>query len=433
MKSSYARVSASRTWILALASGITFYLICTTGSAAKERHQPAKIDDHPVVIMDAVAEQQWTHTLALVNAPENITRLNPGLCLRVAVVATGDGRDQLLEETKIAYRVSFAGADQDHALAPLAATRQIKPEGGDEVTQALGAAGIKNPMLTMASMGVAAERWCVPDNAQDGKAVIESRVQTPSGEQRLKKVEVQVESFETGSKRAFKIEELGDFAMSYYRHPNPARLFPALQCFAENDKLRSGKGNLESNAAFLEAALKADPIAEKDFLTRVSATSGFTRAYGLLVLLSAGFDIDPALKSMTDEERQEFAKHPVLPDPYDFNAGADIPTRFDMLWGIFGATGTFEPVRKIASALEWRPDYEEFLRRRSDIHSVADLTPQLWRGVSYGAAGWSLGSFQRNDGLAADYIEYMLASSDTPAAVKTELSGLSSNPAFRRQ
>jgi hypothetical protein len=387
-----------------------------------------------MLIMDAVVQQQWPHTLALVNAPESFDRLNPGQCVRVALVATGDGRDRYLEMTQIAYRVRFEGAAEDHVLAPLAATKQIKPEGGDFVTNVLGAAGLKNPLPTMASMGVAKERWCVPDAALDGKAVIEGSVQSPSGQQSLKSLEVQIESYETGSKRAFKNEnELQDFMTTYYRHPNPARLFPALEGFASNENLKSAKGVLESTAAFLGAALKADPAAERDFMARVSSASGFTRSLGLLVLLNAGFDIDPALNAMSQKDRDLFANHPVLPDPYDFNTGADIPTRFDMLWGIFGATGTFEPVRKIASALEWHPDYEEFQRKRGQIHSVDDLTPQLWRGVSYGAAGWSLGSFQRTDGLAADYIEYMRASADTSATVKAELAGLETNPAFQRK
>jgi hypothetical protein len=48
------------------------------------------------------------------------------------------------------------------------------------------------------------------------------------------------------------------------------------------------------------------------------------------------------------------------------------------------------------------------------------------------AAGWSMGSFQRNDPLVADYIEYMLASPDISESVKTELKGLLTNPAFKQ-
>jgi hypothetical protein len=48
------------------------------------------------------------------------------------------------------------------------------------------------------------------------------------------------------------------------------------------------------------------------------------------------------------------------------------------------------------------------------------------------AAGWSSVPFQKDDPLAADYIDYLLASPDTPQPVKSELAGLSANPAFKR-
>jgi hypothetical protein len=51
-------------------------------------------------------------------------------------------------------------------------------------------------------------------------------------------------------------------------------------------------------------------------------------------------------------------------------------------------------------------------------------------GVGYGAAGWAFGSFQRSDPLAADYIEFLIASPDSPELVKTELKELQTDPAF---
>jgi hypothetical protein len=55
------------------------------------------------------------------------------------------------------------------------------------------------------------------------------------------------------------------------------------------------------------------------------------------------------------------------------------------------------------------------------------------RGVCYSAAGWSIGSFQRSDPLAADYIEAILADPSTPANIKDELAHLGTNPAFQRK
>jgi hypothetical protein len=103
-----------------------------------------------------------------------------------------------------------------------------------------------------------------------------------------------------------------------------------------------------------------------------------------------------------------------------------------MLWAVFGATGQFKPVETIVSALGWRTDYEEFDKLRKTPTHSSTLTPSIVRGVVYTAAGWSLWSFQRNDPLVTDYIDYLLASTDTPKSIKSELNSLSSNPAFKR-
>jgi hypothetical protein len=102
------------------------------------------------------------------------------------------------------------------------------------------------------------------------------------------------------------------------------------------------------------------------------------------------------------------------------------------MWSTFGATGQFKPVNTIASTLSWRPDYDDFDKARKARDHNLSFTPSVIRGVAYTAAGWSLGSFQRNDPLAADYIEFMLASADTSPLVKSELTNLSTNPAFRQ-
>ena len=93
-----------------------------------QKPTPAKIDTHIFVLGESVVQEQWAHTLKLVNAPQNVTLLNPGQCVRVGVVATGDNRDSLLEKTKLSFRVTFAGQKQEHPLASLEQTKQIKPE-----------------------------------------------------------------------------------------------------------------------------------------------------------------------------------------------------------------------------------------------------------------------------------------------------------------
>jgi hypothetical protein len=418
--------------LFALTMGVS-QLVAQDAVELHKKPTPAKIESQLLLVGESVVQEEWAHTLKLVNAPQNVTLLNPGQCIRVGIVATGDNRDAYIENTKLSFRVQFAGQSQDHLLTSLAQIKQIKPEGGDFVTAALGAAGIKNPLLTLSTLGVSADNWCVPADAQDGTATIEAEIESPGGHQKQKPSKIQIASFETGSKRSFKdTEEVSSFLMRYHWQPNPARLFPALQTLAADNRLRGDHENLASTAATFGAALKADPAAAKDFMTRVSTQAGFTRAYGLLILLTAGRDIGPALKTMSEEDRQKFTQHPSLPDPYDFNHVEDIGMREDMLWGIFMTTGDFAPLQQIASALKWRADSDDFDKARKSPNPPKQWTPAIGRAVGYGAAGWSLGSFQRTDPLAADYIEYMLASPDSPPAVKSELAGLSTNPAFER-
>ena len=152
-----------------------------------------------------------------------------------------------------------------------------------------------------------------------------------------------------------------------------------------------------------------------------------------MALLMGGYNVEPVLDTMSAEDRQTFKEHSQLPDPYDFGSPAEAPTHFDMLWGMFTATGQFASIKKIASALAWRPDWDDYVAARNSSHPPKAWTPSLGRALAYSAAGWSMISFQHTDPLAADYIGFLIASPDTPDAIKAELKGLPTNPAFKRQ
>ena len=386
-----------------------------------------------MVIGESVLLEQWPHTLKLVNAPTNVTLLNPGQCIRIGVYASGDSRDSYIEKTKLAFRVRFAGQIQDHALAPLAQIKQIKPEGGDFVTGALAAAGIKNPLTTLVTLGASADKWCVPADAQDGKAVIEAEIESPAGHQKQKPAEVQIESFETGSRKSFKsLQESSDFSQTYYRQPNPARLLPMLQNALDAEKAKPQSGVFGIAVVSLRAALKAEPVAAQDFLARMATQEKTTQAIGLFALRAAGYDISSVLKTLSAAEQQSIQSASPMPDLYNLEPTAAIGNQLDLLWATFGATGQIEPMKTIASTLVWRSDYDAYDKMRKSGTRPSEITPSLARALGYRAAGWSMGSFQMTDPLAADYIEYMLASADTPETIKSELKALSTNPAFKR-
>jgi hypothetical protein len=424
--------------VLGLAIGalvlLALPLSAQDASSKPSKPTPTKIESQLIVIGEPVVLEQWPHTLKLVNAPTNVSLLNPGQCIRVGVYATGDTRDSSIDKTKISFRVEFAGRSQEHPLTALAQIKQIKPEGGDFVTAALGAAGIENPLATMASLGVSADGWCVPADAQDGKVVIRAEVESPGGRQVQTPSTIQIESFETGSKRLFNDPEqfFGNFLQTYYRQPNPARLLPALQFLITQQTEHPHPGLAEEVAAFLSAALKSNPVAAKNFLARIAAQPPLTRAFGLLILRAAGYDISSVLNTLSTEEQQKFGGLHPLDDPFDLTPTQQLFGHLDLMWSTFGATGEFVPVQTIAGTLAWRPDYDDFQKAGKAPDHHLTLTPSIVRGVAYTAAGWSLDSVQRNDPLAADYIECMIASPDTPEIVKSELKSLSTNPAFKR-
>lgn len=399
-----------------------------------QKPSPPKIEPEIFLLAEPVIQAQWTHTLSLANAPQNISLLNPGQCVRVGVVSTGDNRDDYLKNTKLSFHVRFAGHSDSHPLASLSEFKQIKPEGGDFVVAVLNAAGVKPPEIakTVASLGASVDHWCVPVDANDGTATVEAGIESPSGHHALKHSTIKIESFDTGSKKSFTSKEFSSFLQTYYRQPNPARLLPALQFTLAEQTQSPRQGQAEIVAAFLSAAIASDPRAAQDFRTRIATQPPLTRALGLLILRSAGYDVSNVLSALSAEEQQKFQGLTPLQDPFDLTPTRDLFQHLDMLWGVFGATGQFKPVETIASALNWSTDYEDFDKLRKTPNHPSTLSPSIVRGVTYAAAGWSLASFQRSDPLVADYIDYLLASPDTPQTEKSELTGLSTNPVFKR-
>jgi len=70
---------------------------------------------------------------------------------------------------------------------------------------------------------------------------------------------------------------------------------------------------------------------------------------------------------------------------------------------------------------------------RDGEQPTADLPEYAFRGVAYGAAGWSMSALASRDPLLWDYVEALKASPGTPSAAKKELANLFTNPAFRYQ
>jgi hypothetical protein len=412
-------------------------LVCSFVSAsAQQKVYPPKEPEPPTVspdffiIPDVVIREQWPVALELVNAPADLRQIVPGQCIRFGVFAKGDGNDQFLKSLRFTFELTTEGKTQSFAGEPAHAVKRIKPTGGDFVTQALGVAGIKNPIESLASMAASRAGWCAPADLRDGSATISASATLPDGKSLpLNPRKLELKTFEMAGKQpAFMdMDTLGPWLQAYHWAPAPAQLLSGLRIAAADGQATSTYNII----AFFTAALKASPAAANDVLRKLPSQDKRTRLYAIPILRAAGYEVAPLMNGLDDADKDALDSFQI-PDPFDVKPDALLPQKMDMLWATFFATGRVEPVRKIASMLAWREDYDNAVKLR-DSGQKLQLTESTIRAAVYAGAGWSLHSLLLHDGLVADYVEAIKASPETPANVKAELDALATNPAFRRR
>ena len=224
-------------------------------AGAQGKSEPARVEPRIMVIADQVVQEQWPATLELVNGPTEMTRVEPGQCVRFAVLATGDGPDALLRRMKFGFDLVFSDNTQTFASESAEVVKQIKPEGGDFVTQVLASAEIKNPVPTMVSLAASKARWCAPPDARDGQAKLRGKATTGDGKSlSFEPRTIEVATFETARKNA-PFKDTGGVAgwiLHYYAAPDPALLWPALRIMAGDQTAAKGSNTM----IFFVSALK---------------------------------------------------------------------------------------------------------------------------------------------------------------------------------
>jgi hypothetical protein len=389
----------------------------------------AKLASQPFLILDNVATEQWPATLPLVNAPADIQYLSPGQCIRAAVVVTGDNHQKLISGVAIGFTIHLGTVQQDFPLAPPLAAKEVKPEGSDFVNGGLHAAGIGPLDLSTASMAASAARWCVPPDAQAGPLEVEVVATFQNKTEHLKRATFSIDSMTHPQVPFSNADSVSQWIMTYYRHPRPALLVPAISM------LPPGQQTSTNMQEFLLAAFRADPLAASLLGDQVAAAPKPTQLLLVYLLSKAGVRlVHPVV--LGPNEQTALNNAPPLPDQYDLAPNQqtyfkDGVFKLDMLWADFFATGSVKPVKTIASALAWRADYAAFEKLKESGKKLT-LTDSILRAVTFGSAGWSLDSFDRTDPLVADYIAAMETAPDTPPEVKKELLALDTDPAFRQ-
>jgi hypothetical protein len=427
----------SKRFALRLRTGIVCWLttlaavFAAPAQSTGKKTEPATIYPQLLILADQVVDQQWKASLALVNAPTDLTQIGPGQCVRFGVIASGDGRDRLLSSARFRFELTFGTSGQTFTAEPLQALKQVKPEGGDFVTEALEAGGVKNPILSTASIAASHARWCVPPDSVSGTVIIRGTVERPNDTLfSLDTRTVSVQSFEASLKSVpFKdMTTFGGWLQHYHAAPEPAELLPGLRIVASDEKART----MPNIMVFFAEALRASPVTAMEIIRALPKEDRSVRVYSIPLLGESGYDTASLLSGVSEDEKgATTSMH--LPDPFDLKPDRMLPSRMDMLWASFFATGRIEPVRAVASMLAWREDYEKLMAVQKSGQKPTELTESIMRGVLYSGAGWSLNALSRNDGVVADYIDALRASPDTSAQVKEELAHVHTNPAFTKK
>jgi len=403
--------------------------------------QPTEWVEQPWVIGTEVMKH-WRDLPNQVNAPTLRTRVCPGQHLTLAVGARGDNRDQLLKAGTYSFTITVGAESKTFENLRPTQTRRIKAEGADFVLSVLKGAQVNSgeaeSLMSVVSIALFDLDWVAPVNSKERLVTIKGKVAAADGTSKsLKDAQVEYWSYERSAKEGgFKNqEESGKWMMAYYQQPEPSRLLHMFRLSKDDKNAFSPHARM-----FSIEALKSDPGAAKDLISRLTAEDPDARFCGMVMLDGAGYDFTTLLESLPEREQDTYkmvsTKMPSLPDPYDLTPSVDdpsqVPTHMDMLWSIFLATGDAKPVRAIASVLEWRKDGKAFLEIRKSGKKIDKVTPEIVRGVAYMASGWSLGSFYRNYPLVTDYIEAWKKDANVPQVIREELGTLMTNEAFKR-
>ena len=399
----------------------------------------------PQILVIGADWLQRTPPTGQVNAPEYLTSLYPGQKIALALSAQGPERDKLFDGLKVG--VQFLVDKKPAGKLPdvkISAVRHIKAEGADFSLMALEAGGIAPKDLrqlesatSLVSFAILLPKWTVPDtpHEQDVEIIVTlSGTATPT---QIEPLTLKVRPASTWLHGpSMNAEDINNSMRSYHACVPPGRLLAILTVVAHAGDLR-----VPAVASYFAAMYKEHADARRAAVTLFPKLDQKTQEALLISFRLAGQDIDRLFPSLPANERASFRKIEPLQDPRlrlpvrnpvkpeDIRAAGAF---MDECWGCWMATGDVSYLRTLVNLLEGAPDFAAFQKWKDTRGGVKGLNVQVARGLTYQIAGWSISSFQRTDPLVSDWLGYWKKDPAFPASLKSQLTTLFTNPAFRQ-
>lgn len=198
----------------------------------------------------------------------------------------------------------------------------------------------------------------------------------------------------------------GDWFTFYYCNPEPEALVNALISFVSGDMYERAPapingffvGAFEQNPQLIPYLIKTVPGQKKKYRKRIE------KVLGTLSLTGPGIQ----QMNVAEKIRKDLSKYKGLDilKPGEKISDAE---QLDYLWGRFFATGYYEPIRRIVSALNLAPYLQYLDEEQKDQWPHEPSKEDLMKGAVCSAALWSLSANAQQHPLVRDYLRYMLA------------------------
>lgn len=212
-------------------------------------------------------------------------------------------------------------------------------------------------------------------------------------------------------------EDLFEWVRGYRKSPDPRRMIPAFLACGKPDSWKDG-GSFPSSRGFFREAFENNAWLFPHLLSDWSEQDADVRREILRLLSRCSWDSKDFVAKLEGADREAWrqvskeSRTDPLEEPID---GRDA---LNELWGIYHASGKFDPVRRLCDALA--PD-ETGAVEDSTLHEPKSGIDVPLRTVVRGIVRGSIVEGVESDPLLKSYCEWILASDTTAKTVRDEL------------
>ena len=216
-------------------------------------------------------------------------------------------------------------------------------------------------------------------------------------------------------------KESGEWLMGYCQNPTPIKAISGVQSIIQLDPNWLNK-NLNMLTFFRRI------FSDNQFLFKNIANNfnSFSKEDQKKFLLISAISSDNVLKTLITaddkQELQEFFKNAQETKFPDVTGEINSAVQLDILWSEFLATGKYDPIKKIVSALALKKYKGTIDKIKSgEIKKTREVEQDAYFEATYGATLWSLTSNCKQIPLVFKYCVYMYENENLDNEIKSQL------------